>query len=1143
MGEKFSWDRLMKRGKGAEEDNTITLVPEKVEGPVAPLKASTVPQQQFKPVTPAAPPVVQGDAPPMNANRAPLVIDWEEFSKEEATQEVASIAVPPVEVVEPPVAPIEAIQPIQIPTTEPPAAPAPSGNFWDQLNKQTQEAMSQPATPTQPAQTPEAPKPVVTGWDDVELTPREQSPKAPLESDIMAGTLDPNGFQPISTYQRPTEEEIRQKTEAIAQSNAWSESTPVTPIAPVPVAAEPVVEPVAQTFVTPPVAAEPPVVEAPVKTEPVIEESSHPAVQTIDVGVSPFANKPPSGHYQVEDPFKPTGNKLLGPDRTPAENVEAPAAPQNTVWNPADEFAAPTGFEKNEESPVAASETFVSEPTIAFSQPVVEELAEVPATFDVVEVETEQVSQQVTTPDAEFSAPVEVEPVVQDINSRVEDMLAAFETPVASKPEVEVPVTAEATFETLEPVATFDLPVEDVQAVAPPVDEFVQPVSEVFEAPCVDTEVFETTQEMVEPIAEVVELPVFEAPVEPIAFFPEEISNQVEQSVEPPHAFEAEVVESVEEPVSSTPADFWANIPGAQAATPANEAVEEVVAEVSTEVIEEQPDVDPDIERDLRTGDLLLKHKLVAPAQLERALARQRATKEKLGQVLISMGLISERRLLQVLASQKGVSPWHLEDDAPSQDAVQLISHETCQLFQVLPVAVRGDMLLLAMRETQDLEAIAAIRSACGKRIEPVLADEVRLAYTIDEAYGVAWDRGESALEQMVAIAHEHEINLSDGTIVNPERPDHLTALLRELMGDAKRKSATSITIGYGDGQGEILYRIHGRLCPVQSVPLELAASVLKTATADLEEQRIPFEIGSDYKVAMTTGQQGDNFVVTFPQAEAKIDSLDQLLIESENLKLLRELTQRPYGLFLVTGSVRSAKQATLKALWQEMERQGRVVAKAPEGENIAEQINLAVTSESEVIVVGELENEADIRAAVKAASSGHLILAEVTANDAPTAIQQLISCGADPYLLATILTGVWSQALAPKLCLNCREAQGLTDSERSLLDHYGMRHIQKVFESHGCESCNHTGVAGQIILSEVLPVSSDVSHFIANKAPVEEMAEQAGFAGYLPMDYDAMTRVIHGDVDFATARRLVLFSLRELSAICRRDTWETQAS
>ncbi|ARU42278.1 hypothetical protein CCB80_14445 [Armatimonadetes bacterium Uphvl-Ar1] len=598
---------------------------------------------------------------------------------------------------------------------------------------------------------------------------------------------------------------------------------------------------------------------------------------------------------------------------------------------------------------------------------------------------------------------------------------------------------------------------------------------------------------------------------------PTEISELPPISTEtPPSAWDSVPAATADpEPVSipsqANPNDFWSNIPGANVPHSTQPATAPTPNE-TTASAEDQPKEDASadapsavsdipepytkieeghyteqVERDTRVGDLLLKHKLVAPAQLSRALERQDETNEKLGQILISMGLISERRLLQVLASQKGVSAWHLEDDAPSQDALVLVPHDACKLFHVLPVAVRGDLLLLAMVDTNDQEAISAVRSMASKRIEPVLADEARLAYTIDKAYGIVKEHEANRLEEMVAIAHEQEIHLSDGTIVNPDKPEHLNALIREVIAEAHRRQATSVTIGNDADKGQVYFRIHGRLCPVQSIPSELAQAVLESAHKSFELEAIPFEIEQSHKVAIAESTGGESFVITFPRQEATIKDLAELGIEAENLKLLRHLTDRPYGLVLITGSARSDKASTLASLAQEIERSGRVVARATEGESIAEQINLAVTSESEVIVVGELTNDNDIQAAVKAASSGHLILAEITANDAPTAIQQLVACGADPYLLATILTGVWCQAVAPRLCQECREPRSVNPFEREILDLYGMRHITQVYESEGCEECAHTGVDGQIVISEVLPVSADVRHLIAEKASVEK--------------------------------------------------------
>lgn len=141
--------------------------------------------------------------------------------------------------------------------------------------------------------------------------------------------------------------------------------------------------------------------------------------------------------------------------------------------------------------------------------------------------------------------------------------------------------------------------------------------------------------------------------------------------------------------------------------------------------------------RDIRLGEVLVNHRLVTQAQIDRAVDRQRETGQKLGEVLVGLGMVSERRLLQVLAAQKGVSPWHLEEDAPSTDALCTVPYELCKEHQVLPVAVRGELLLLAMRDTQDLAAVEVIRSYTGRRVEPVLAEASLLAAQIERSHGL----------------------------------------------------------------------------------------------------------------------------------------------------------------------------------------------------------------------------------------------------------------------------------------------------------------------------------------------------------------------------------------------------------------------
>jgi type IV pilus assembly protein PilB len=1017
MGDKFSWDRLLKRGK--DEDNTIQMNPEQINGPVAPLKAGAPGSPIPAPVAPviaATPPPM---APPLEpaAPKAPLVIDWDDYQSSDTPTG-------------------EALPPISIPANTEAAAPSAPAAFWDNLTANTHQAIQS----APPLGTP-APIPPAAAWEDVELTPKEKV----LESEIMAGTFEAASFKPIQTNAHLSAAEMRSKAADIANDPAWGVPTASNPpaIIPEPPRSEDEIKSTTEA-----------IANSSVWDEPIITTQIHEAPSLTPIQ---SAGDPPSVTSLAGSLPPPAFGNGLNPGSTPSIGVD-----------PYQPTAADT----------LASQDFVQPPVV---EPVPTPV-EIPA-------------------DPAVLAPPPVGP------------LAPNEPPITNAlglPPVEAPVEMSATNGLeLPPMPTApESPVEEATSItAPPVEEATSITAPPVESapPVQNPDIFATQ-----------DLPV-----------------------------------AIPEPAAPS-GDFWANVISAQATAPAtvpDDSTNESGAPAAPAEIPEsytkidEGEVEEQIEKDLRIGDLLLKHRLVAPAQLERALERQRNSQEKLGQVLISMGLISERRLLQVLAAQKGVSPWDLADDAPSQDALRLVPHETCKLFQVLPVAVRGDLLLLAMANPADQEAMAAIRELCGKRIEPVLADEVRLSYMIDHAYGLVRPTPQSNLEEMVAIAHEQELNLRDGTIVNPDLPDHLIALMREFILDAEEKAASSITILTAESAGEVWYRIHGRLSRVQQIPLTLAQTLISGAQKELESELLPFQISGDYKAAVASGQSGATLVVTFPQVEAKIVPLAELEIETENLRLLRQIADRPYGLLLIAGSARSGKHATIASLALELEQSGRAVARATTGESIAEQINLAVTSESEVIIVGELDNEEDIRAAVKAASAGHLIVAEITANDAPTAIQQIIAFGADPYLLANILIGVWCQAMAPKLCLDCRTGSELSHPQRLLLDRYGLRHVQKLFEAPGCPSCTYTGVAGQVTLSEILPITADVGHLIAQKAPVEQIAEQAGFGGYLPMDFDAVTRMIHGDVDYSSAKRLVWLMQSEISPISRKDSWETQAS
>src|SRR5258706_14246986 len=79
--------------------------------------------------------------------------------------------------------------------------------------------------------------------------------------------------------------------------------------------------------------------------------------------------------------------------------------------------------------------------------------------------------------------------------------------------------------------------------------------------------------------------------------------------------------------------------------------------------------------------------------------------------------------------------------------------------------------------------------------------------------------------------------------------------------------------------------------------------------------------------------------------------------------------------------------------------------------------------------MIGELRAAETADTAVRAANSGHLVLATIHASQAPGAIQSMRGLGVHPHFLSTSLRGVLAQRLVRTLCPKCRFTSDLADA------------------------------------------------------------------------------------------------------------------
>lgn len=561
-------------------------------------------------------------------------------------------------------------------------------------------------------------------------------------------------------------------------------------------------------------------------------------------------------------------------------------------------------------------------------------------------------------------------------------------------------------------------------------------------------------------------------------------------------------------------------------------------------------------------GEILLDQRLIMPEDLESCLQEQRATRAPLGSVVVRRGLLSTEKMLQVLAAQKGVSPWFLHKDPPSDEALAALPPELCQRYQALPVAVRNKTLVVAMRNPSDIDAIDALRNITEMRIEPALADEGALARAIEALLTRGLIPQSDASRKadgfvdlaMSELAKRGKVRGSADAPMTEVETRPVVGLINEIIANAVRMRATDIHIEPREDRVDVRYRIDGQLAHAMQIPFDLMAMVVARikimAEVDVVEYRLPqdgrmqFTLDGralDLRLSVLPNHHGQRIVLRILDRNVGLRSLDELAFSERNLDLFRRMIERPYGLVLVTGPTGSGKTTTLYSALSELRKvttnimtcedpveyaidginQSQVREKI--GLTFAAQLRAILRQDPDVVLVGEIRDQETAETAIRASLTGHLVLSTLHCNDAASAVPRLLDMGVDPFMLSTSLVGVVAQRLLRTLCFNCREERKPDVATEMAMHFFGLDEESRVWMPKGCPQCQD-GFKGRMAVHEVLPVSSEVAPLIAGRASTAEICEVARRYGYRTMQEDAIDRVHAGLTSFVEAKRLIAF-------------------
>lgn len=164
------------------------------------------------------------------------------------------------------------------------------------------------------------------------------------------------------------------------------------------------------------------------------------------------------------------------------------------------------------------------------------------------------------------------------------------------------------------------------------------------------------------------------------------------------------------------------------------------------------------------------------------------------------------------------------------------------------------------------------------------------------------------------------------------------------------------------------------------------------------------------------------------------------------------------------------------------------------------------------MILVGEIRDLETAKIATEAAQTGHLVFSTLHTNDAIQAVVRLVELGIEPYMVAPSILAVLAQRLAARICDNCKRSYH-PDEEVLRKFFYDYREVDPpvFYEGRGCPHCRNTGYRGRIAFHELAMVTDEMRSIISSGGSEDSLREAAVRAGYTPLSYDRLKKVLLG--------------------------------
>ena len=550
---------------------------------------------------------------------------------------------------------------------------------------------------------------------------------------------------------------------------------------------------------------------------------------------------------------------------------------------------------------------------------------------------------------------------------------------------------------------------------------------------------------------------------------------------------------------------------------------------------------------------------LIDEEQLEVLLEEhQQRHGEKIGETAISMGYISDDQVVVALGEQLGLPVIGLTDLTIPPEVLSQITEPMAQIYKVIPVSFRNEILTLAMCDPQNITVLDELRNFLGYEIRAVVTTEREVKQALDRYYASDIESVESIIDELTKskLFQDMEDDLASGSIdlasieaLSESAPVRKLLNMVFLLGI--RDHASDIHFEPFEEEFKIRIKADGTLYEMVPPPRHLASAITTRikvmANLDIAERRLPQDgrirltVGGhvvDLRVSVLPTLFGESVVCRILDKSVVMLDLNNVGMDEDLLREFRQTVTRPNGIFLVTGPTGSGKTTTLYAALSEM----NVITKklmttedpveydidgivqmpidADIGNTFAQCLRSILRQDPDIILVGEIRDRETAEIAVQASLTGHLVFSTLHTNDAPSTITRLKDMGIPSFLITATVQAILAQRLVRTTCRDCREqftpvAEQLVDLDLTP----DMVAGRPFYRGKGCVTCNNTGYKGRTAIHEFMLITDEIREMINHGVSVGDLRDAAARAGMLTLREAGMQKIHQG---FTTIEEVV---------------------